>query len=173
MKQREQKQFWALCTLYLLAAYILFQIVWWGSHIVNLTTQLGTLRNDPTQRARVLAMVWGEGSVFALLLFTGFFSIHRTLRKEFRFAKVQSAFLLSVTHELKTPVAALKLGLDTMKQRQLSDDQRHQLLSSMSKEAMRLQLLSENIVLAARLDLRLEEILNESIHLSELIQKHN
>ena len=58
--------------------------------------------------------------VFALILVGMIFYMFLTV-KEVRLNQRQSNFVDSVTHELKTPIAALKLYLETLQLRQLSD----------------------------------------------------
>ena len=173
MKRLERKESLARYTLYVLAIYIMFQIIWWGTHIIALTAENASITNDPTSATKVYGMIIGEGSVFVLLMLGGFFYIHRTLRREFKLARIQSAFLLSVTHELKTPVAAIKLGVATMRNRKLTDDQTAELLQSIAKETNRLQTLSENILLAAKLDVKDKEELKEPVDFTGLIEKAN
>ena len=61
-------------------------------------------------------------------------------------------FQLSITHELKSPVAAIQLILDTLLQRELPDDKRKGLHLAASKETKRLNDLINDILLAANLE---------------------
>jgi signal transduction histidine kinase len=61
-------------------------------------------------------------------------------------------FLLSITHELKSPIASLRLVLETLIKRNLSPEQRNPLLTNGLKDADRLQDLVESLLLAARLE---------------------
>lgn len=97
-------------------------------------------------------MIVGEGGVFLILLLLGFWYIKRTIVREWRQARREKTFLLSVTHELKTPVAAIRLFLETLKTRKLDENQHQQIILDALKETERLQNMSENILLATRLD---------------------
>jgi signal transduction histidine kinase len=81
--------------------YALVQLVAWGSLVVKL---------QPSR----MAMVMGEGSVFLFLLCTGAYFLHQSIKKEDKLHEQQQNFLLSVTHELKSPLAAIKLSLQTI-----------------------------------------------------------
>lgn len=59
-------------------------------------------------------MISGEGLVFIGILFSGIFQIRRTFKREADLSKQQQNFLLSVTHELKSPIASTKLQLQTL-----------------------------------------------------------
>jgi signal transduction histidine kinase len=169
MKLHVKKERRARVILYVLALYSLFQICWWGTHII----QLKASNANETDLSKVYGMVFGEGGVFVLIMLGGFFYIHRTIRREFKMARIQSAFMLSITHELKTPVAAIRLGIDTLKNRKLNESQTEEMLLRISKEALRLQNVSENIILAAKLDARDSEPMQDVVDLQPLFQSIN
>ncbi|MEN9347209.1 MAG: hypothetical protein RLZZ77_720 [Bacteroidota bacterium] len=164
-----------MTVLYILAVYILLQVCWWGYMLTDVYTQLydalgqleGQSMNDI--RSRKISMLVGEGSVFVVLLILGFWQIKRALKREFELARMEKTFLLSVTHELKTPIAAVKLSLETLKSRKLSDEQQAQILTDALRENNRLQFLSENILLATRLDQKQHHLQKETIDFSALI----
>lgn len=147
-----------LALLWILAAYIFFQLCWWGFQLIELHREILELRTvvlGQSQLSLFNSKVWmvvGEGSVFIVLLVLGFGYILSIYRREVRLAGMEKTFLLSVTHELKTPVAAVKLQLETLNSPGLSDVQREKLTQTALRETRRLQDLTENILLATRLD---------------------
>ncbi len=165
----------ALFILYVLTIYILFQLLWWGFNLVKLNTEILELKTvllGSSQFDLLQAKIWmviGEGSVFFILLALGFWYIKRTVVRELRLARMEKTFLLSVTHELKTPIAAIKLQLETMKARQLTPEQSAQLVGNALLETRRLQSLSENILIATRLDQKHAALLSENVNLSILV----
>lgn len=164
-----------MTVLYILAVYILLQVCWWGYMLTDVYTQLydalGQLEGQSMSdiRSRKISMLVGEGSVFVVLLILGFWQIKRALKREFELARMEKTFLLSVTHELKTPIAAVKLSLETLKSRKLSEEQQAQILTDALRENNRLQFLSENILLATRLDQKQHHLQKETIDFSALI----
>jgi len=92
--------------VYVLGAYVLVQFIWWGYHLIDLTRSSA---KDPDAVSGRVLMIVGEGSVFLLLLLFGLWRIKSSIRKEINVARQQNNFMLSVTHELKTPLAATKL----------------------------------------------------------------
>ncbi len=81
----------------------------------------------------------------------------------------QSNFIDSVTHELKSPIASLKLYLQTLDRRPVSREEQAGFYKSMLEDVERLDLLINHILTAARLD---NDVLNaaERIDLSELLR---
>lgn len=135
--------------LFLMFLYILAQLGWWAFLITHLTAEVYV--NDPRLQHRVL-MVWGEGAVFALLLLIGFIFTYKSYLKELRLARQQRNFLLSVTHEFKTPIASLRLQLETFRKRNMTEEQKQLLLENALHDTDRLNALAENILAATRID---------------------
>ena len=90
----------------LLITYVILQFLWWGYHISSLTEQLN---DNEAYISRRLTMIAGEGTVFIIIIFLGAFYVIRSYYKEINLAKKEKNFALSVTHELKTPIASSKL----------------------------------------------------------------
>lgn len=116
-------------------------------------------------------MIAGEGTVFLLLMLYGIYRIKKAYEAETQLVNQQKNFVLSVTHELKTPIAATKLQLQTLiKHKQLDAAQQEQLLNSALNETNRLNRLIEDVLLASRAD-KNELILNkESVNVSEMCE---
>lgn len=141
---------------YLLGAYVVLQFSWWGYHLIDLSHELQ--KNEPGSQNRTW-MVVGEGSVFLALLIFGLWRIRRSIKKELDLSQQQSNFLLSVTHELKTPIASNRLYLQTiLKRANLPNEKREELLKSALGENKRLQEMIENILTATQLDNRVLQL---------------
>ncbi len=158
--------------VYVLGAYVLVQFVWWGYHLIDLTRASA---KDPDAVSGRVLMIVGEGSVFLLLLLFGLWRIKSSIRKEINIARQQNNFMLSVTHELKTPLAATKLYLQTLlRHQQLPEEKKQEVLNKAIEESNRLEGLVEQILTASRLEQQSIDLnrtkfeLNEAV--SELIQ---
>ena len=66
--------------------------------------------------------------------------------KEIQLNRRQANFVDSVTHELKTPIAALRLYLDTLLMRDLDPDDRHEFYGTMETELERLDSLINQLL---------------------------
>lgn len=162
----------------LLSAYVLFQFFWWAFHIVNLHGDIRDLQLNlmpssadsiESSYQKKVWMVIGEGAVFVSLLLFGLWRIGNYLRKEAELARQERNFMLAVTHELKTPIATLRLFLDTLRSRRLPEEKQASMLSDAVNETHRLDHLVENILLSTRLDHDREGAF-APLNLTELVQ---
>lgn len=72
--------------------------------------------------------------------------------KEIQLNRRQANFVDSVTHELKTPIAALRLYLDTLLMRDLGPEDRQEFYGTMETELERLDALINQLLEVGRLD---------------------
>ena len=72
------------------------------------------------------------------------------LIREIRKSEQHDAFIHAVTHELKTPLASIKLYLQTLQQRELAPDTQHDLIDTMLEDSERLQRTIDQILLAGK-----------------------
>jgi len=153
---------------YILSAYVVIQFVWWGYHLIELTEEVGKESTLVSKRVR---MIIGEGSVFLLLLLIGIWQIRRSILKDLKLSERQNNFLLSVTHELKTPLAANKLYLQTLLKRELPREKAMELQQNAIEENNRLDRMINNILNASRIENNAFQLEKESFKLNELIQR--
>ncbi|MBN8703692.1 MAG: two-component sensor histidine kinase [Bacteroidetes bacterium] len=165
MKNTNQSK--TLILFYVLVAYVVFQFVWWAFLLFELNSRI---YSNPLELNRRWLMIIGEGSVFLLLLFLGVRKIHKNIQKEYQLTIQQQNFMLSVTHELKTPLASIKLLLETLVLRDIEKEKQKALLQSGLVETERLNALIENILFSARIDNNNFSLSLERINLSEYIQ---
>jgi signal transduction histidine kinase len=97
-------------------------------------------------------MIIGEGAVFLVSLILGMYFIRRGYNKEMEAIRERRNFLLSITHELKSPIASIRLALETMIKRDLSKEQNLKLQTNSLKETERLNELVTDLLLSARLE---------------------
>tara|TARA_B100002003_G_scaffold200591_1_gene191948 strand:+ start:1527 stop:2444 length:918 start_codon:yes stop_codon:yes gene_type:complete len=86
---------------------------------------------------------------FAVLI-GGLALITAFLIREIRKSEQHDAFIHAVTHELKTPLASIKLYLQTLQQREFSLDKQHELIGTMLEDSDRLQQTIDQILLAGK-----------------------
>lgn len=116
-------------------------------------------------------MIIGEGAVFLILLGVAVVQIWRSYRTELQLARQQRNFLLSITHELKSPLASIKLALETMMRRELPKEKRDKIVQNTLSDTNRLQGLVGDILLAARFEDHSFRFAKDRILFSDLVEE--
>ncbi|MFN8288596.1 MAG: HAMP domain-containing sensor histidine kinase [Chitinophagales bacterium] len=181
-------------TLYVVFGYIIVFSIWWGYLLYqkNETAYQETIDlNDisymimhpgkdyhDTQEfekitrkyVRQKIMIITEGSVFMALLVFGLFRVHRVFTKEMELAEQQRNFLLSITHELKSPLSTIKISLQTLLKRKLDEDKTNRLLNNSLSDLDRLESLVDNILFAAKIERDEPGFSTEEINTSDIVR---
>jgi signal transduction histidine kinase len=141
---------------YALIIYAIAELIWWGYMLVMLQPQR-------------TAMILGEGSMFILVFTVGAISLHKSIKRERRLQEQKKNFLLSVTHELKSPLASIKLLLQTIQKRDLTKQQVHDFINKSLLDIERLDDMVENMLLASKIDNRSYTFPKAEFNLSGLV----
>jgi len=169
--------------------YMLTAFVWWAillnikneeiydakMDIINLKKGMKASNFDEidfemisNEKRRQKSMILGEGAVFTITLLIGIWLINRANRRELETANQQKNFLLSITHELKSPIASIRLALDTFLKRSLNPEQIQSLGKGALYETERLNELVNDLLLSAKLE-NSYDLNVENVNLAELI----
>jgi two-component system phosphate regulon sensor histidine kinase PhoR len=97
-------------------------------------------------------MVVTEGLFFTICLIIGLWLINRSSHRELALARQRRNFMLSITHELKSPLASMRLIMETLCKHDLERPKVEKLCQNGLKDTSRLQNLVEDLLLAARLE---------------------
>jgi signal transduction histidine kinase len=92
------------------------------------------------------------------------------LAREIREVRRQDTFIDSVTHELKSPLASLKLCLETLGRDNLGEDQRVKLRGMMLNDVDRLAAFIDDVLQASRLAHEAATINLSDVRLAELVR---
>ena len=87
-----------------------------------------------------------EGLVFLALLAAGSTILVLSVRSEQRFKQARELFLAGATHELKTPLASLRLYAETLGREGLRDDDRTRIQGRMVDDVLRLETLVDEVL---------------------------
>lgn len=175
---------------FLLLVYIIAAIVFWGvslnrqsavivrNEVAALHTRVDSVSKPMLYQASLKAIrerentrkrqYLGEGATFLAIILIGAGVVYSSIRSNHLLSRQQSNFILSVTHELKSPIAAVKLNLQTMARRKLDEGLQMQLISRSINEANRLDDLCNNLLLASQMESRHFKPVEERINLSDL-----
>ncbi len=181
-------------TFYLVFAYILAFSLWWAyllyaknetAFTERIELQRITFQKDNPQLDytaskdykdlvskynRQKFMIVTEGGVFILLLLLGLLRVRKVFLREMELAAQQRNFLLSITHELKSPLATIKLSLQTLVKRKLEPEQSDKLIGNSLVDLDRLESLVDNILFAAKIEREEPGLGNDEINVSDIVR---
>jgi signal transduction histidine kinase len=175
---------------YVVFTYIIVFSLWWGyllyaknetafNEKVELNQQRFALefnggnymdtneyKNLLSKHNRQRFMIIAEGSVFLVLLFAGLMLVRRVFKREIELAAQQRNFLLSITHELNSPLSSIKASLQTLLRRKPDAEKADILMNNSLLEVDRLQSLVDNILFAAKIERNDHGFLDEQLDVS-------
>jgi two-component system, OmpR family, sensor histidine kinase SenX3 len=111
------------------------------------------------------------GIIFFLVLIFGLVLNTTFLIREIRRNEQHDAFINAVTHELKTPIASIRLYLETLKTRDVDEEQRREFYNIMLADSERLLKTVEQVLRASRTGHKRRRIANSVINISEMVQE--
>ena len=121
------------------------------------------IRNERTFAFAIL------GTILFLLVIAGVVLNTVFLVREIRRNERQDSFLNAVTHELKTPIASIRLYLETLQRRATSEEQKQEFYKIMLSDSDRLLATVEQVLKAGQLGQRHRQQNRTSINLESLV----
>lgn len=146
----------SIIIFYAIIIYALAQLTWWGYLLVKAM---------PSS----LAMILAEGPIFLFIFFAGAYSLHRSINQERKLQEQKKNFLLSVTHEFKSPLASIKILLQTIQKRDLTKQQVLDFIGKSLRDIERLDDMVENMLLTAKIDNHSYTFPKDKFNLSVLV----
>ena len=119
---------------------------------------------------RRIVMLVSEGAFFAVLLLVLIGLLWRSIRREVELERQHRNFLSAVTHELKSPLASMRLALETVIAGRASPEVGKRFIGNALEDVERLQDLVEKILEATRFGDGWTEIHLEETDLSRLVE---
>jgi signal transduction histidine kinase len=135
--------------LILVALWIYFYI---SNHIIikKVGDQFSTELRPGTYHVLVLIF----GCILLALLQIGFYFIYIYLNRQININRLQNHFISNITHELKSPLAAIQLYLETLEARNVPEKKMHEFIQLMIKEVNRLQGMIDKVLGTVTIDQR-------------------
>ncbi|ASZ10295.1 two-component sensor histidine kinase [Chitinophaga pendula] len=177
---------------FIVLAYTILALVWWGILLFMQSEQISRfekqnleLRTDKKSRPLAYQLelkrisrdeemrsfkFFGEGATFLGIILLGAFFVYRAVWKHMKLTRQQQNFMMAVTHELKSPIAAAKLNLETLRKHKLDEDRQQKLLENTIRETNRLDQLVNNILLAAQFETQQYHLFLEDVDYTTLLQ---
>ena len=134
--------------------------------MLAIALQVGWILLNPTEIVLlVLGIIFFIVLIFGLILNTTF------LIREIRRNEQHDAFINAVTHELKTPIASIRLYLETLQTREVDEEQRREFYNIMLADSDRLLQTVEQVLRAGRTGHRRRRIANSVIDVDEMVRE--
>jgi signal transduction histidine kinase len=111
------------------------------------------------------------GIIFFAVIITGLVLNTIFLLREIRRSEQHDAFINAVTHELKTPIASIKLYLETLKSRELSPEKRREFYDIMLADTDRLLGTVEQVLEAGRTNEKVRGGVLEQLDLNAVVNE--
>jgi signal transduction histidine kinase len=111
------------------------------------------------------------GVIFFAVIITGVVLNTIFLLREIRRNEQHDAFLNAVTHELKTPIASIKLYLETLKTRNVAEEKRREFYDVMLADSNRLLTTVEQVLQASRTKEKHRQLNISEINLGKLLDE--
>jgi len=124
-----------------------------------------------SQQAGFFWMLLSVGSVFFAILLTGVIFYLTLSVKAINLTRRQSNFIDSVTHELKSPIASLKLYLQTLDMRDVSPEEQARFLRFMMDDVERLDNLITHLLEAGYAEKMREHESVAAVDIAEVIRQ--
>ena len=101
---------------------------------------------------RERALMWGVTAAVILTMLMATFAVWRELRREHALVDLRNRFIANVSHELKTPLALIRMYAETLYLRRITDEQRqHEYHRVLLHEAERLSQMINTVLDFSRL----------------------
>jgi len=146
-----------------LATFIAIQVVWilvvvfWIYWFMGSHRRLRTLAEKYSPELVQGGLDWFilvEGLILLVAILAGIYVIFLFWRRQAALYRAQHNFIAQVTHELRSPLASLKLHLETIRRRRPSPARMETFLDTMLGDTDRLETLINNLLEAQKLDQR-------------------
>jgi len=121
-------------------------------------------------RQRILMMV-SEGTFFAIMLLVLVALLWRTLRREAELERQHRNFLSAITHELKSPLASMRLSLETVLSGRSDESSGRRFLGNALQDTERLQGLVQKVLETTRFGHGAQALRQREVHVSQVVAR--
>ena len=118
-----------------------------------------------------LSVLMVLGAIFFPLIIAGMVLNTIFLVREIKRNEQHDSFINAVTHELKTPVASIRLYLQTLQSREMEDEKRREFYRIMLEDSDRLLHTIEQVLRAGSTSSRWRRIARTNVDLGEVLQE--
>lgn len=173
---------------FFLLLYTVAALIWWGILLSRQNNQIMQLQHEilslktsspaayQLEADRILQekklhdfQYIGEGGTFLLIIILSAAFVFRAVRRQIRLVRQQQNFMAAVTHELKSPIAIIRLNIETLQKHELDNEKKARFLEKTVSELNRLNQLCNNMLLASQFDSHEYQLVRETIDFSTFL----
>lgn len=172
----------ALWLFTIMVVFLLAQAIWWVVFMARLVGEKERMARQLNatpeylemihqQEIKQQIMVGLEGSFFIIVFAVGIWLMYRAVVRTEELKFHQQNFLMAVTHELKTPLASMRIYMDTLQSPKISPEKKQEIIPRLKEDASRLEKLVQNILEAGKFERQGYHLNVESFNLSTLVHE--
>ena len=172
----------ALYLFTFLVIFLLAEAVWWVIFMAQLVGEKERMAQELNatpeyveqmhkEEIRRQIMVGVEGSFFILVFAAGVWLMYRAVVRTEELKYHQQNFLMAVTHELKTPLASMRIYMDTLQSPKIPPEKKAEIIPRLKEDASRLEKLVQNILEAGKFERHGYHLNIEETDLSKLVRE--
>ena len=154
-------------------AWIVLMVVWINWYLENnlaIKEFAQQIRPD-LFTAEIQWLILFEGCFLMLLILAGVYVIFVYWNKQNRLNQMQSNFVSSVSHELKSPLASIQLYLETLKYQDVSAEEEKDFVETMLSDTERLSELIDNILQSSKAEPKSMALQFQPVNLGEFLSE--
>jgi signal transduction histidine kinase len=151
-------------------ALLVFTWIWWYFEREKTISSILAKVPAPPELQTGQWVILLQGGILLALILLGLLVTFISQRKQVRLNRLHESFLSNITHELKTPIASIRLATETLLLRKLPEENQKKFLNRTLSESIRLQNLVDSILVAARLESKSFNQQKEPIDLATLVE---
>ncbi len=140
-------------TFGVLATLAIIQVIWWSYLLIDQQTLIATLNPDFTEKTtQFQRMIIFEAGFFIFFWSLSLWYTYKTYREQIQLKRAHTAFLGAISHELKTPLANIRLCLDTLERPDIGEEKINTYISRANSALNTLHDQVENILTLSSID---------------------
>ncbi|MBI5267522.1 MAG: HAMP domain-containing histidine kinase [candidate division Zixibacteria bacterium] len=165
-----------------MVVFLLAQAAWWVvlmarlvAENVRVATELNgspeyieQIHQQATQRQIMVGM---EGAFFIIVFAFGVWLMYRALVRAEELKFHQQNFMLAVTHELRTPLASMRIYLDTLQSPKISPEKKQEIIPRLREDTSRLDKMVQDVLEAGRFERHGHHLNPDRFNLSALVRE--
>lgn len=153
----------------ILGSLAIGQVIWWAYLLISQQDLISTtLPHFAEKSERFKAMILFEGAFFIFFWGLSLFWLYRSYLSHVSLKNTRDNFLGAISHELRTPIANVKLCLETIERPNIEEDKKSKYIKKSQLALDQLNVLVDNLLTLTTLE-KVKDV-SQSINLKDLTE---